>query len=145
VPLLPPTSFDSKEEKLQIKSAIYFMFMKSVGSLVRAHMMSDYTRPGADYQLQEGERLFFEGIYMTASVSTTEIMLGMVEEIILNPNGKRKHVVARYTDNYINLRLDNVAWIEFVDENSSKFCKNISKQGLTSIARIKLPSKTKSS
>ena len=82
---------------------------------------------------------------MTASVSTTEIMLGMVEEIILNPNGKRKHVVARYTDNYINLRLDNVAWIEFVDENSSKFCKNISKQGLTSIARIKLPSKTKSS
>jgi hypothetical protein len=145
VPLLPPASFDSKEEKLQIKSAIYFMFMKSVGSLVRAHMMSDYTRPGADYQLQEGERLFFEGIYMTASVSTTEIMLGMVEEIILNPNGKRKHVVARYTDNYINLRLDNVAWIEFVDENSSKFCKNISKQGLTSIARIKLPSKTKSS
>lgn len=52
---------------------------------------------------------------MTASVSTTEVMLGMVEEIILSDDGRRS-VVATYTDHYINLRLDNVAWIEFIDQ-----------------------------
>jgi hypothetical protein len=106
------------------------MFLKSVGSLVRAHMLSDYKRPGADYELREGEHLMFEGIYMTASISTTEVMLGMVEEIILSSDGKRRHVVACYTDHHINLRLANVAYIEFVDEDSEKFCKNICSEGL---------------
>jgi len=63
--------------------------MKSVGSLVRVYMVGGYRRPNADYELQEGERLLLEGIYMTASVSTCEIMLGMVDEIILGADGKR--------------------------------------------------------
>ena len=49
LPQLPLLPFDSKEEKLQVKTAISFAFMKTVGHLVRIHMRDDYRRNGAPY------------------------------------------------------------------------------------------------
>jgi hypothetical protein len=113
--------------------------MKSVGSLVRAYMLHTYEMPSVvDCEIAEDERVMLEGIYMTASVSTCEIMLGMVEVFILAADGIRKRSVAVFTDSYANINMDNVAWIEFVDSDPT-LCKNIQKEGLVKIPRVQIP------
>ena len=72
--------------------------MKSVGSLVRANMLQEYKTPNATYEVQPGERLILEGIYLAASVSTCELILGMVEVIILSADGKRRFTAQVYLD-----------------------------------------------
>ena len=51
-------------------------------------------------------------------------MLGMVEIFVMATDGVRKRSIAVYTDSYVNLKLDNIAWIEYVDSDPN-FCKNI--------------------
>jgi hypothetical protein len=116
--------------------------MKSVGSLVRAFMLSTYELPNSQVEVHDGERLYFEGIYMTASVSTCEIMLGMVEIFVMAANGVRKRSIAVYTDKYLNIKLDNIAWIEYVDSDPG-FCKNIQRDGLARIPKVQIPDQVK--
>lgn len=137
VPTLPHTGVDTKEEKLQIKSTISFLFMKSVGSLVRANMLHEYKTPNATYEVQPGERLILEGIYLAASVSTCELILGMVEVIILSADGKRRYTAQVYLDQTVRLRMDNVAWLEFIDSTDTQATAvNICREGLQKIPRV---------
>ena len=67
---LPPLQYDQKEEKLQIKYGITFFALKCVGSLARVFMLENYTRDGAQYQVNPGHRVMFEGIFLASSIST---------------------------------------------------------------------------
>lgn len=139
VPTLPHTGLDTKEEKLQIKSSINFLLMKSVGSFVRAYMLLDYKPPNSSIEVQPGERLILEGIYLTSSVSTCEFLLGMVEVIILSADEKRRFTAAVYLDQTIKLKMDNVAWLEFKDGANPENVANICREGLKKIPRVQLP------
>jgi hypothetical protein len=86
--------------------------------------------------------VYFEGIYMTASVSTCEIMLGMAEIFVMAADGVRKRSIAVYTDKYLNIKLDNVAWIEYVDSDPD-FCKNIQRNGLARLPKVQIPDQVK--
>lgn len=101
LPILPPINFDNKEEKLHIKYSITFFALHCVGKLVRVYMSYSYKRETADYTLNTGDRVVFEGIFVTSSIGTREIVLKMVEEQVEN-GGKcqTKHI---HTEQYINL------------------------------------------
>ena len=86
--------------------------------------------------------MYFEGIYMTASVSTCEIMLGMAEIFVMAADGVRRRSIAVYTDKYLNIKLDNVAWIEYVDSDPD-FCKNIQRNGLARLPKVQIPEQVK--
>jgi hypothetical protein len=82
---LPPVNFDFKEEKLQLKSTITFLALKAVGQLVKFFMLSSYRRVGANYDLDENQRVLYEGIFTTSSINSGEILLRMVEESVYSP------------------------------------------------------------
>ena len=79
---------------------------------------------------------------MTASVSTCEIMLGMAEIFVMAADGLRKRSIAVYTDKYLNIKLDNVAWIEYVDSDPD-FSKNIQRNGLARLPKVQIPDQVK--
>ena len=49
-------------------------------------MLKSYVNIRASYRRSESQRIAFEGIYMTISSSTGEIMISQVEEILLDEN-----------------------------------------------------------
>lgn len=62
-------------------------------------MLGSYRRAGADYQISPSEYIQFDGIYMTASVSTTEVMLACVEEFVASSEGQdRRKLVGTHTE-----------------------------------------------
>jgi len=79
---------------------------------------------------------------MTASVSTCEIILGMVEIFVMAADGLRKRSIAVYTDKYLNIKLDNVAWIEYIDSDPD-LCKNIQRNGLARLPKVQIPEQVK--
>lgn len=47
-------------------------------------MSRSYKRETADYTLNSGDRVVYEGIFVTSSIGTREIVLKMVEEQVEN-------------------------------------------------------------
>jgi hypothetical protein len=72
-----------------------------VGKIVRVYMSHSYRRPGADYTLNSGDRVVFEGMFITSSLGTREIILKLVEEIV--DNGTRCETKQIHTEQPINL------------------------------------------
>jgi hypothetical protein len=56
----------------------------------------------------------------------------MVEEIVVPDleDERTFQTMNFFTEDYIHLNLDTVAWIEFVDVNRKESCRNICRDGL---------------
>lgn len=56
----------------------------------------------------------------------------MVEEIVVTDleDERTFQTMNFFTEDYIHLNLDTVAWIEFVDVNMKENCRNICRDGL---------------
>ena len=56
----------------------------------------------------------------------------MVEEIVVTDveDERTFQTMNFFTEDYIHLNLDTVAWIEFVDVNRKESCRNICRDGL---------------
>jgi len=56
----------------------------------------------------------------------------MVEEIVVTDSQDKNtfQTMNFFTDQFINIRLDKVAWVEFIDFNSNDFCRNLCRDGL---------------
>jgi len=56
----------------------------------------------------------------------------MVEEIVVTDleDERTFQTMNFFTEDYIHLNLDTVAWIEFVDANMKESCRNICRDGL---------------
>jgi hypothetical protein len=56
----------------------------------------------------------------------------MVEEIVVTDSEDRKsfNTMNFFTDDYIHLNLDTVAWVEFIDSNNEDYCRNFCRDGL---------------
>lgn len=56
----------------------------------------------------------------------------MVEEIVVTDLEDERifQTMNFFTEDYIHLNLDTVAWIEFVDVNMKESCRNICRDGL---------------
>jgi hypothetical protein len=82
----------------------------------------------------------FEGIFVASSISTLEIIIKMVEEIIVSgPDTERTFTTKKfYTEDYVHLNIENVAWIECIDTNTELFCRNLCREGLKQIPRVKV-------
>lgn len=57
-------------------------------------------------------------------------------------DGLRKRSIAVYTDKYLNIKLDNVAWIEYIDSDPD-LCKNIQRNGLARLPKVQIPEQVK--
>lgn len=62
----------------------------------------------------------------------------MVEEIVVTDSQDKStfKTMNFFTDQFINIRLDKVAWVEFIDFNSNDFCRNLCRDGLKQIPRV---------
>lgn len=136
---LPQLSFDLKDEKLQLKTSITFFALKAMGQLCRFHMLQSYRRDGASYDLNENERVVFEGIYVTSSLATSEVILKLVEEYVYPTSDadwdSEPRLEEMWLDNFIHLQLENVAWVEFIpnDDTHLRQCINITRTGFVKV------------
>ena len=63
-------------------------------------MSHSYKRETADYTLNPGDRVVYEGIFITSSMGTREIVLKMVEEQVENAGQcQTKHIHTEYCIN----------------------------------------------
>lgn len=53
-----------------------------MGCLAKFYMMQDYRREGATYEMNANERVLYEGIFVTSSIATGQILIKMVEEYV---------------------------------------------------------------
>ena len=133
---MPPLNFEYRDEKLQIKAAITFFALKAVGCLCKFFMVRGYAREGANYKLAPSERVLFEGLFITSSISTNEVILKMVEEKVYSPNDESESLKNIFNDDrFIHLNLTNVAWMEVVPDDASKFCANLTRNGFDKITK----------
>lgn len=61
--------------------------------------------------------MVFEGLYVSLGFNSGEFLLEQVEEILLNSLNGKEETVAIFTDMTVNVRLENVACIEFPGQN----------------------------
>ena len=85
----------------------------------------------------------FEGIYVASSISTREMIIQQVEEVIVSStNGEQTYkTINFFTEDKIHLSLEKVAWVEFIDEKREEFCLNLCREGLRQIPRVKVQQK----
>ena len=134
--ILPPLNFEYRDEKLQIKAAITFFALKAVGCLCKFYMVQGYRRDGANYKLAQGERVLYEGLFITSSISTNEVILKMVEEKVFSPSDDSETLKNIFSDDrFIHLNLTNVAWMEVVPDDPSNFCANLTRNGFDQIPK----------
>lgn len=78
-----------------------------MGELCRFHMLTTYKREGANYELAPSERVVFEGIYVTSSLATSEVILKLVEEYVYSADEGWDPSCARleemWLENFIHL------------------------------------------
>jgi hypothetical protein len=67
-------------------------------------MLSSYRRNGSDYEVNSDERVVFEGLWVSSSIGTGEVIIKMVEEQIVSNRGD-KRLVNIFIDSPIHLSL----------------------------------------
>ena len=67
-------------------------------------MLSSYRRNGSEYEVNCDERVVFEGLWVSSSIGTGEVIIKMVEEQIVSNRGD-KRLVNIFIDSPIHLSL----------------------------------------